>query len=154
MKSSLAKFITFSANDCHYSGSTKYLIVNWVHPLFLKAKEAASKEDNPIRCQAMYGPFANEYWKAAVTDVETLEAMNAYIVVDCNEDMNVLQSTWAFKLKFLCDGLLKKSKAWFCARGDQQIEGIDFGETYAPVVKWTTICLMLILEVLLELNSK
>ena len=46
MKSPLTKFITFSANDYGYSGSTKDLIVNWVHQLFLQAKAAASKEDD------------------------------------------------------------------------------------------------------------
>jgi len=35
-----------------------------------------------------------------------------------------------------------------------QIEGVDFFETYAPVVQWTTIRLMFILEVLLGLKSK
>ena len=35
-----------------------------------------------------------------------------------------------------------------------QIEGIDFFENYAPVVQWTTVRLMIILEVLLGLNSK
>ena len=68
--------------------------------------------------------------------------------------MNVIQSTWAFKCKRFPDGLIKKFKARFCARGDQQIEGVDFFETYAPVVQWTTIRLMLILEVLLGLKSK
>jgi hypothetical protein len=35
-----------------------------------------------------------------------------------------------------------------------QLEGVDFFKTYAPVVQWTTIWLMLILEVLLGLKSK
>ncbi len=35
-----------------------------------------------------------------------------------------------------------------------QLEGIDFFETYAPVVQWLTICLMFILEVLLGLKLK
>jgi len=34
------------------------------------------------------------------------------------------------------------------------LEGIDFFETYAPVVQWTTVRLMLILDVLLNLKSK
>ena len=35
-----------------------------------------------------------------------------------------------------------------------QLEGIGFFETYAPVVQWTTVILMIILEVLLGLKSK
>ena len=35
-----------------------------------------------------------------------------------------------------------------------KLEGIDFFETHAPVVQWTTVRLMLILEVLLGLKSK
>ncbi len=46
-----------------------------------------------------------------------------------------------------------KFKARFCAQGDQQLEGIDFFETYAPEVQWTTIRLMFILEILLGLKS-
>ena len=42
----------------------------------------------------------------------------------------------------------------FCDHGDQQLDGVDFFEIYAPVLKCSTIRLMLILEVLLELESK
>jgi hypothetical protein len=48
---------------------------------------------------------------------------------------------------------MKKFKARFCACGDQQLKGIDFSETYAPVVQWTTIQLMFVLEILLGLKS-
>ena len=102
----------------------------------------------------MSGPFKEEYWKAAVKEIETLEEMGAWEVVDREEDMNVIGSIWAFKLKRYPDGVVKKFKARFCARGDQQLEGVDFFETYAPVVQWTTVRLILILEVLLQLKSK
>ena len=52
--------------------------------------------------------------------------MGAWDVVDREDDMNVIQSTWAFKLKRYPDGLVKKFKAPFCAHGDQQLEGINF----------------------------
>ncbi len=42
MGSPLAKYITLAANDCGYSGMVEELIVNYVHPLFLKAHSAAS----------------------------------------------------------------------------------------------------------------
>eukprot|EP00804_Cyclotella_cryptica_P017057 CCRYP_003306-RA/>CCRYP_003306-RA protein AED:0.08 eAED:-0.00 QI:0/-1/0/1/-1/0/1/0/182 len=80
--------------------------------------------------------------------------MGAWDVVDHPEGVNVIDSTCAFKLKQFPDGLIKKCKACFCVQGDQQVHGVDFFETYAPVVQWTAIQLMLILEVLLGLKSK
>ena len=59
MNSSLGLFIEFASNDCRYQGQVKELIYNWVHPLFLKAKSAASKEDNPNWWQAMKSEFAD-----------------------------------------------------------------------------------------------
>jgi hypothetical protein len=38
----------------------------------------------------------------------------------------VIESIWAFKLKCFPEGMVKKFKARFCARGDQQLEGVDF----------------------------
>ena len=65
--------IHFAANDCGYTGSQYDLIANWVHPLFLKSKTEASKEDNPRWKQAMSGPFKEEYWKDAIKEIESLE---------------------------------------------------------------------------------
>jgi hypothetical protein len=82
-----------------------------------------------------------------------LESIEAWDEVEWEEDMNFINFTWAFKCKQYPDGLIKKFKARFCVRGDQQLEGIDFFETYAPVVQCTMICLMFVLEVLLGLKS-
>ena len=49
---------------------------------------------------------------------------------------------------------MRKFKARFCARGDKQIEGVGFFDTYAPVVNWTTVRLMLILSLILQLSTK
>ena len=85
---------------------------------------------------------------------ETLEPMEAWGVVERQNDINVIRSTWAIKLKRYPDGLIKKFRAHLCAQGDMQLKGINFFETYDPVVQWTIIRLMLILEVLLGLKSK
>jgi len=37
--------------------------------------------------------FAEEFWKAAVTEIETLEAMGAWEIVDKTDEMNFLDST-------------------------------------------------------------
>ena len=111
----LSKYIHFAANDCGYKGSRYELIANWVHPLFLKAKSEASKEDNPNWKQAMNGPFKEEYWRAAVKEIENLESMNVWEVVDRPEIGNIIDSIWAFKLKCYPDGMPNKFKARFCA---------------------------------------
>jgi hypothetical protein len=91
-------------------------------------------------------------------EIATLENIDAWTIVEQNDSNgkphHVIPSTWAFKCKQYPDGLIKKFKARFCARCDKQVEGIDFFETYAPVVQWTTIRLMFILEILLGLKSK
>eukprot|EP00804_Cyclotella_cryptica_P023030 CCRYP_000303-RA/>CCRYP_000303-RA protein AED:0.39 eAED:-0.26 QI:0/-1/0/1/-1/0/1/0/408 len=80
--------------------------------------------------------------------------MGVWEVGDLPEGANVINSTWAFRIKRFPAGLIKKFKARFCVRGDQQVHGFDFFETYPPLVQWMTVRLMLFLEVLLGLKSK
>ena len=129
MSSPIAEFITVAARDSGYSGSTKDLLLTEVHPLFLQARTSASKADNPRWDQAMRSDYASEWFKAAQIEIETLEKMKCWDVVDRTPDMKVLGGTWAFKLKRFPDGLAKKFKARFCARGDQQTQGVDVFET-------------------------
>ena len=60
--------------------------------------------------------------------------------------MNILKSTWAFKIKRNSSGLVRKFKARFCVRGDMQIEGVDLDETYAPILNQITVRILLILS--------
>ncbi len=50
--------------------------MTWVHPLFLKAKSEVSKEDNLSWKQFLNGPLKEEYWKAAIEELETREEMD------------------------------------------------------------------------------
>ncbi len=59
--------------------------------------------------------------------------------------MNVLPSKWAFKIKQFADGTVKKFNAQLCARGDRQKDSIKFFETWAPVVQWSTIQIVMVL---------
>ena len=68
--------------------------------------------------------------------------------------INALPGTWAFQIKRCPDGPVKGLKARFCAQGDRKIEGVDFFDTYAPVVNWTTVRLILILTAQLGLATK
>ena len=50
---------------------------------------------------------------------------------------------WAFKLKHQPDGSLQKYKARYCVQGGKQLAGVDYFKTYAPVVQWSTVQLIL-----------
>jgi hypothetical protein len=67
--------------------------------------------------------------------------------------MKVLPSTWAFKIKRYPKGCFKKFKAQFCACGDRQTEGVDYFKTWAPVVHWSTVQIVMILAIKLNLIS-
>jgi hypothetical protein len=84
---------------------------------------------------------ANSETEAARVELHTLQNdLDCWELVPRLDYMNVLPSTWAFKCKRLPDGRIKKFKARFwCARGDQQNEGVDYFETWSPVVQWTTV---------------
>jgi hypothetical protein len=49
---------------------------------------------------------------------------------------------------------MRKLKARFCARGFEQIQGLDYTETIAPVVNWTTVRFLLILSIFIGLETK
>jgi hypothetical protein len=127
--------------------------LDWMNPMIFGAN--ANSEDNPTWEQAMNGPDRDGYWKACEKEIETLQVdKDAWDVVKREPWMNVLPSTWAFKCKRYPDGMIRKLKARFCCRGDRQIEGVDYFETFAPVVNWTTVRLMLILSIVLGLATR
>jgi len=127
--------------------------VEWLHPMMLMIQ--ANAQDNPNWDEAMNGPNQEGYWEACLKEISTLQdSMQSWEVVMREPWMNVLPSTWAFKCKRYPSGEVRKLKARFCARGDKQIEGVDYFDTFAPVVNWTTVRIMLIMSIILNLSTK
>lgn len=54
-----------------------------------------------------------------------------------------ISSKWVFKIKTKSDGSVERYKACLLARGFQQIQGLDYEETFAPVAHMTTIRTMI-----------
>lgn len=120
-------------------------------PLILGAK--SNDPDTMDWHEAMTGPYEKDFWLAAEKEINTLKSMDVWDEVPRQDWMNVLPGTWAFRIKRIPDGTVSKFKARFCARGDRQIKGVDFFETYAPVVNWNTVRLLLILSAQLKLAN-
>lgn len=130
------------------------LTISDIQPHILQAKMRVSDPDNPTFRQAMASPDSDKWWGAMEAEMDTLEGdLKAWKLVKREPWMNVLPSTWAFKIKRYPDGTVKKYKARFCVRGDRQLEGIDFWETWSPVVQWSTVRTLMTLSTKLGLHS-
>jgi hypothetical protein len=113
----------------------------------LKAKVSKSDPDNPSWSQAMNSTDADKWWEAMSAEMVILEVdLNAWKLVKHEPWMEVLPCTWAFCITCFPDGLVKKFKACLCICGDSQTEGVDFFETWSPVVQWSIVRTMMVLS--------
>ena len=62
-------------------------------------------------------------------------------------------SVWAFKRKRLPDGTILKYKARLNSHGGMHRWGIDYYETYAPVVNWISVRILMALSIIHKLES-
>jgi hypothetical protein len=56
---------------------------------------------------------------------------------------NVIGTKWVFRNKQDEFGVVTKNKEKLVGKGYTQVEGLDFGETYAPVARLESICILL-----------
>ena len=95
--------------------------------------------DPPNYSAAMKTPEADK-WKIAIeNELKSLRDNRTWVVVDKPENVKPLQSRLVFKLKLNANGGVERYKARLVARGDQQIEGVNYQETFSPVMDMATV---------------
>ena len=98
--------------------------------------------------EAVNSPYARD-WMLAIEAELSSHRTNKTWDTDTTQrpppGVHLVDSRWVFKIKRNADGSIKKLKARLVARGFTQREGIDFTETYAPVVKFNTLRTLLAL---------
>ena len=116
-------------------------LLDCTNPIVYAALARKLDPDNPGYHQAMVSDDSDAFKEAIVVEIKALTSKKTWTLVPRSSlsGKNVLPGTWAFKRKLFPDGRLRKCKARFCVRGDMQIEGVDYFETYAPVVQWSTL---------------
>jgi hypothetical protein len=101
---------------------------------------ARADEDTMYWDQAIKQPDADKFLEAAFEEIKTHEDNHHWEVVpieDLPEDTPVLDPVWNMKRKRrLKTNKVYKHKARLNIHGGQQEYGVNYWETYAPVVTW------------------
>jgi hypothetical protein len=85
-------------------------------------------------------------WRVAMqAEFDALQANDTWELVPRPSGINLVTGKWIFRHKFFADGSLDRYKARWVLRGFTQRPGIDYDETFSPVVKPATVRVVLTL---------
>jgi hypothetical protein len=83
------------------------------------------------------------WYNAMLDEFNALMRNDTWSLVARPAGVNVVTGKWIFRHKFNPDGTLSRYKARWVLRGFTQQHGVDYDETFSPVVKPATIRLVL-----------
>nr|GEU87715.1 ribonuclease H-like domain-containing protein [Tanacetum cinerariifolium] len=102
---------------------------------------------SPIPKNPSHALKDSQWRNAMYVEYNALVKNGTWLLVPRPEGVNMVRFMWLFKHKFHADGTLSCYKARLVANGSSQQLGVDFDETFGPVVKPATICTVLNLVV-------
>jgi hypothetical protein len=116
-----------------------------------------NKEDTLTQSQMLKTPDYNDFIKSQIPEIRGLEKLNVFEynhISTLPPTAKLLSSIWSYRRKRRPNGQVLKHKSGLCVDGSQQQFGRDYWETYAPVVSWSTVRLILLLSTILGLKSR
>ena len=79
-------------------------------------------------------------WREAMySELQALENNNTWTVVSLPPGKRAIGCKWVYRIKDNANGTIERFKTRLVILGNKQVEGIDYTETFAPVVKLVTV---------------
>jgi hypothetical protein len=104
--------------------------------------------DTSIEPSTYQDALSIPHWRDAMElEFHALMKNETWRLVPPHPGLNLIDSKWVFKTKRHSDGFIERYKARLVAKGFKQRYGMDYKDTFSPVVKPATIRLLLILVV-------
>ncbi|XP_055388787.1 uncharacterized protein LOC129617699 [Condylostylus longicornis] len=84
------------------------------------------------------------HWrKSAKDEFQSMESNRVFSLIPPVENRKPIKLIWVFKNKLNQQGDVVRNKSRLCAQGFTQIAGLDYDQTFASVVRYTTTRLFL-----------
>lgn len=93
--------------------------------------------------EAISGPDATQWKRAIEEELRAHEKNCTWEIVPRDPARKTIDSKWVFKVIQSPDGSVRRYKARLCARGFLQEKGVDFEETFSPVVRYDSLRVLL-----------
>ena len=95
-------------------------------------------EPNTIE-EALASEYSKEWKEAADSEYKSLMENDTWELVELPENREAIGCKWVFKVKYTSDGKVERFKGRLVAKGYAQKHGIDYDETFSPVVRFASI---------------
>ncbi|KAJ0947449.1 putative RNA-directed DNA polymerase [Helianthus annuus] len=129
-------------NDFVVDSKVKYGIEKVVNfaKLTCENKCFASSLSKTIEPKHFNEAIKDPNWVSAMNDeIQALHRNHTWDVVDRPKNRNIVGCKWIYKIKYKASGEIERYKARLVAKGFSQKEGVDYEETFSPVVKLVTV---------------
>ena len=88
---------------------------------------------------AINNPQSSHWLDAARSEYQALMENETWSLVELPKNRKAIGCKWVFKAKYTASGEVERFKGRLVAKGYAQMPGIDYEETYAPVVKYSSL---------------
>lgn len=114
--------------------------------------QATSEQDDPLTVQEALSRKDAKQWRDAIQEeLDALKKNGTWVLVKPEQATNIVDSKWLFRIKKEA-GNKTRYKARLVARGFSQRKGIDYDETFSPVVRHSSLRLLIALAANLGLS--